>query len=317
MRYGNEFKVGVAIVLTALVAFFGIRFLSGLSLFGTGYELIAVFDDTEGLASGNSVEVSGVQIGTVTEVELLPGARAAEATLTITGTSDLPRGSVARIGGFSALGDVGVTIVPGPVGAPPLGDGDTLVTRPSSDILNMVQDNAERIFGNVDTLLIGAAGTFENVDGLLGDPDSDLRATLASLRQAADATNQILASQRGQIAATLASLQAAAAGVNELTASAGTFADENADSLAATIQNLNRTLAAVDRSLASFETTSAELDAVLAKLNAGEGTLGLMLTDPTLYNNLNTAATNLNQLVTDFQSDPKRYLKDLRLVDVF
>jgi phospholipid/cholesterol/gamma-HCH transport system substrate-binding protein len=317
MRYGNEFKVGVAIVLTALVAFFGIRFLSGLSLFGTGYELVAVFDDTEGLTSGNAVEVSGVQIGAVTSVELLPGARAASARLLITGATDLPRGSVARIGGFSALGDVGVTIVPGPPGAPPLEAGDTLLTRPSSDILNMVQDNAERIFGNVDTLLIGASGTFETVDDLLGDPDSDLRATLAALRQAADATNQILASQRDQIAATLASLRAASEGVSDLTASANTFADENADSLAATIANLNRTLATVDQSLTSFEETSAELDAVLTKLNEGEGTLGLMLNDPTLYNNLNTAATNLNQLVTDFQADPKRYLKDLRLVDVF
>ena len=39
--------------------------------------------------------------------------------------------------------------------------------------------------------------------------------------------------------------------------------------------------------------------------------------NPTLYNNLNTAATNLNQLVLDFQADPKRYLRELRLVDVF
>ena len=76
-------------------------------------------------------------------------------------------------------------------------------------------------------------------------------------------------------------------------------------------------VATADASLASFESTSAQLDAVLAKLDSGEGTLGLMLNDPTLYHNLNEAATNLNQLVADFQADPKRYLKDLRLVDVF
>jgi phospholipid/cholesterol/gamma-HCH transport system substrate-binding protein len=317
MRYSNEFKVGLAIVLAAAVAFFGIRYLAGLSFFGTGYELVAVFEDTEGLTSGNPITVSGVQIGTVRDVDLLPGAGAARALLAITSDTPLPRGTVARIGGFSALGDVRVALDPGPPTAPPLNDGDTLRTRPSADLAGLVQNNAERVFGNVDTLLIGAAGTFSNVDALLNDEGSDLRATLAELRGAATAANRLLASQRTQIAATLASLEAAAEGVDDLTVTAGTFADENADSLAATIQNLNRVLATVDESLDSFESTSAELDAVLTKLNEGEGTLGLMLNDPTLYNNLNTAATSLNQLVLDFQADPKRYLKDLRLVDVF
>jgi phospholipid/cholesterol/gamma-HCH transport system substrate-binding protein len=317
MRYSNEFKVGLAIVVTAAVAFFGIRYLAGLSFFGTGYELVAVFDDTEGLTSGNPVTVSGVQIGTVRSVELLPGAGAARAVLAITSDTPLPRGTVASIGGFSALGDVRVTLDPGPAAAPPLDDGDTLITEPTSDLLGLVENNAERVFGNVDTLLIGAAGTFSNVDALLNNESSDLRATLTELRGAAASANQLLASQRDQIAATLAGLRSATEGVNALTGRATTFADENADSLAVTISRLNGVLATVDESLASFETTSAELDAVLTKLNEGEGTLGLMLNDPTLYNNLNTAATNLNQLVLDFQADPKRYLRELRLVDVF
>lgn len=317
MQFGNELKVGIAIVLTAVVLFFGIRFLAGLSVFGSGYELVAVFEDTEGLTSGNPVQVSGVQIGTVKSVELLPGAAAAEVIFSITSGTILPRGTVARIGGFSALGDVRISLNPGPADAPPLENGDTIPTKASADLAGLVQNNAERIFGNVDTLLIGAAGTFSNVDVLLADPNSDLRATLAELRGAAAAANQLLASQRAQLTATLASLRRTSENVGALTANVGTFADENTDSLAVTIARLNRVLGTVDQSLADFNSTSTQLDEVLAKLNSGEGTLGLMLNDPTLYNNLNTAATNLNQLVADFQADPKRYLKDLKLVDVF
>ncbi len=317
MRFGNELKVGVAIVLTALVAFIGIRFLAGLAVFGSGYELVAVFDDTEGLTSGNPVEVSGVQIGTVRSVALLPGARAAEVVLSITSDTDLPRGSIARVGGISALGNVGVTIEPGPLGAPPLTDGDTLLIRESSDLIGLVQNNAERLFGSVDTLVTGAAGTFSTVDDLLANPNSDLRATLAQLRGAATAANQLLASQRTQLAATIASLRRTSESVGALTAGVNTFAEENTDSLAVTISRLNRVLANVDESLEDFASTSAQLDLVLAKLNDGEGTLGLMLNDPALYYNLDAAVTNLNQLVLDFQADPKRYLKDLKLVDVF
>lgn len=317
MRFGNELKVGVAIVVAALVLFFGIRFLAGLSVFGSGYELVAVFDDTQGLTSGNPVEVSGVQIGTVKSVRLLPGANAAEVLLSITNATGLPRGSVARIGGFSALGDVSVDIKPGPPGARPLADGDTLRTRESTDFVGLVQNNAERLFGSIDTLVTGAAGTFSNVDRLLADPSSDLRMTLQQLRLASASVNQLLASQRDELAATLASLRRTSESVGELTGTVNTFTAENTDTLAVTIERLNRALVGVESGLASFETTSAQLDAVLAKLNTGEGTLGLMLNDPTLYYNLNIAATNLNQLVTDFQADPKRYLKDLKLVDVF
>ena len=317
MKYGNEVKVGIAIVLTALVLFFGIRYLAGLPLFGSGYQLVAVFDDTEGLAPGNPVDVSGVQIGTVDRVRLLPGAAAAEVTMTITNRTELPRGTVARVGGFSALGDVSVSLRPGPVGAPPLSDGDTLRTSSSADLVGLVQDNAERVFGHLDTLVVGAAGTFANVDALLENPESDLRATLTNLNRASQAANRLLASQQEQLAATLANLNRASRGVADLSARANTFSEQNADSLALTIERLNRALLGVEAGLASFETTSAQLDTLLAKLNGGDGTLGLMLNDPTLYHNLNTAATNLNQLVTDFQADPKRYLQELRLVDVF
>lgn len=317
MRYSNEVKVGVAIVVTALVLFFGIRYLSGLPLFGAGYQLVAVFDDTEGLAPGNPVDVSGVQIGTVDRIRLLPGAAAAEVALTITSDIELPRGTVARVGGFSALGDVSVSLRPGPPGAPPLTDGDTLLTQASSDLVGLVQNNAERIFGHLDTLVVGAAGTFAAVDVLLEDPESDLLLTLANLNRASQEAHRLLASQQEQLAATLANLNRASQGVADLTDRANAFSEQNADSLALTIERLNRALLGVEAGLASFETTSAELDTLLARLNDGDGTLGLLLNDPTLYYNLNEAATNLNRLVVEFQADPKRYLQELRLVDIF
>lgn len=317
MRYSNEVKVGVAIVLTALVLFFGIRYLSGLPLFGSGYQLVAIFDDSEGLAPGNPVDVSGVQIGIVDRVRLLPGAAAAEVTMTITSDTALPRGTTARIGGFSALGDVSVSLRPGPLGAPPLTDGDTLRTQASSDLVGLVQNNAERIFGSIDTLITGAAGTFSNVDVLLADPESDLRATLANLNRASQAANRLLVSQQEQLAATLANLNRASLGIADLSGRANEFSEQNADSLALTIERLNRALLGVEAGLASFDATSAQLATLLARLNEGDGTLGLMLNDPTLYYNLNEAATNLNRLVVEFQADPKRYLQELRLVDIF
>lgn len=317
MKFANEAKVGLAIVVAAIVLFFGISFLADTPLFGRGYQLTAVFDDADGLLAGNPVRTSGVKIGAVQEVALSADAQEVGVRLRIDEGVRLPRGSYARIGGFSALGDLAVEIIPGPPGAPPLTDGDRLPTRGSADLIGLFQDNAERLFGSADTLLTGAAGTFASIDRLLADPEGDFLGTLAELRGTAAATGQLLRAERERIRATLAGLQETSANLAVLSADVGRFTEENADTLAAAVQQLNRTLRRVDASLEDVETLSASLDSVLVKLNTGQGTLGLMLNDPDLYYNANAALTNLNQLLIDFQNDPKRYLQELRLVDLF
>ncbi len=59
------------------------------------------------------------------------------------------------------------------------------------------------------------------------------------------------------------------------------------------------------------------LNNILNKIDSGEGTLGKLVSDPSLYNNLDTLSVNLNQLIKDIQADPKKYLKHMRLVEVF
>ena len=317
MRFTNEIKIGVAIVVSVVIVVFGISWLGDIPLFSSGYRLVAVFEDADGLQSGNPVRTSGVKIGSVAGVELAEDARSVGVVLRIDEGVRLPEGSTARVGGFSALGDLAVEILPGPPTGALLDDGDRIATRSSSDLIGLFQDNAERLFGSADTLLTGAAGTFASVDQLLADPEGDLLGTLAELRQTAAAANDLLRAERRRIGTTLAGLQEVSENAAVLTADLGRFTEENADTLAAAVQQLHQTLRRVDRSLEEVETLSASLDAVLVKLNEGEGTLGLMLNDPSLYYNLNAAVTNLNTLLLDFQNDPKRYLQELNLVDVF
>lgn len=317
MNHGNEFKVGLAIVVTAVVLFLGVRYLAGSPLFEGGYRLVARFESAEGLVPGSTVRASGVRVGSVAEVALAPGAQGVVVALRIREGVALPRGSVARIGGLAALGDVSVSIVPGPAGAPPLAPGDTLLARSSEDLLGLMQENAGRLVGQLDTLVAGASGTFASAGRLLGDPEGDLLVALAQLRGAATATNQLLLAERARLGRTLAALEAASANMAALSEGAGAFAEEHADTLGLVVGRLNRTLAGAEAGLARLEATSAQLDTLLARLERGEGTLGLLLHDPSLYHNLNEAATNFNQLVTDFQEDPKRYLRELRLIDIF
>jgi len=70
VRYANELKVGIAIVLSIVVMIVGIRFFENLPIFSGAYELYAVFDEVSGLAEGNAVRMKGLQIGTVGPISL-------------------------------------------------------------------------------------------------------------------------------------------------------------------------------------------------------------------------------------------------------
>ncbi len=317
MRFQNEVLVGAAVVLAVAIAVFGIRFLEGRPLFGGGFGLVGVFEDAQGLTAGSQVRVAGVRVGTVEAVRLGPDARGVLVEMALDPGVEIPRGATLGTGGLSALGDVNVAITPGPARNAPLADGDTVYAGPGGDLLGLLQENGGRLVGAADTLVTSAAGTFATVDGLLADTEGDLRQTLAALRGAATSADALLRSERGRLRATLASLEAASASAAELSDAASRFAADNGDSLAATVAQLNRTLARVDASLDGLDQTTAGLDDVLAKLNGGEGTLGLLLTEPGLYRDAEAALANLNALLADFQENPRRYLQELRLVDVF
>lgn len=317
MRSKNELLVGVSILVAALILFLGVRFLSGVPLFGGTYPLVAIFDDAQGMTAGSPVLVNGVRVGRVEAVRLARGAQRVEVFMEIRGDVEIPRGATVGTGGFVALGDVSVSIAPGPITNPPLARGDTLYASGGGDLLTLLQDNADRLFGEADTLLTSASGTFRTVDGLLADSEGDLRASITALRRTTTGVDELLRSEQARLRATLANLEAASAGAASLTDDLGRFTEANAEEIAATIAQLNQTLAQVDASLIGFEATSTQLDEVLIKLNTDEGTLGLMLNDPELYYNLNSTLGQLNRLLVDFQDDPGRFLRELRLLRIF
>lgn len=317
MRFQHELLVGLAVLAAVAVAFFGIRFLTGAPLFGGGYPLVAVFDDAQGLMPGSMVRVAGVRVGRVERVRLGPDARRVIVEMEIRPDVAIPRGATVTTGGIAALGDVNVTITPGPPGAPPLQPGDTLYAAPAADLLALLQADAPRLLAGVDTLLAGAAGAAARTDRLLADSEDDLRATLAALRATTTAADQLLRAERDRLRSTLAQLETASAGAARVASDLARFTEANTDTLAVTVARLNRTLAQVETSLAALEGTQARLDRTLDRLNDGEGTLSLLLNDPALYRNLNTALERLNGLLEDFQNDPARYLRELRLLRVF
>ncbi len=337
----NELKVALSVLFAIAAIYGGIRFLSGQSFFGGGYDIVAEFGDAQGLAPGSIVRLNGVNVGSVSEVELGPNARRVFVTMAINGGVEIPRGSTIQTSGLSALGAVNVEITP-PRGADagrPLVAGDTLLANEVPDLFDLLAGQSNSLTARADTALIGAVNTFTSLDRILTNSGDDVTAVLAQLRFLTTAATTVIQTERERLSRSLGSLEDAAANASQVTEDVGQdvrgvsravgddliatsrvvrgVAETNADSIAIVVNGLNTSLRRLDQNLATLNSLTANLDSTITGVREADGTLGLLLRDPSLYENANAAAASLQQILQDFQNDPNRYLRDFHPVTVF
>ncbi len=304
MKYNKEITIGAAVVVCVIIFIFGTRYFQALPFFSGSNVYSTTFADGGGLVSGNAVRINGVDVGSVSRVSLNDGL--AQIDFTVNTDVILTHGSVTSISGFTFLGVTRMNLELGPPDATPYKPGDFIPSE-TNDELNTLLASVPDFLGHTDSLILGTTDAMHAARGLMEDPGSDLRQTLATLQSTADEIILFLRDQRAHLSAALANVGALAASANTLTQ----------DSLMVTAGRLNTALAQLNYTLASFETTSSSLQTLLDNINDGKGTLGKLATDDSLYVELRAAATTINALLSDFQANPRKYLKDLKIVDIF
>ncbi len=310
MQYSNELKVGVALILAAVVAFAGIRFFQDLPLFGSSYVLHAEFEDAGGLTPGNPVTMKGVNVGSVDDVTLDPETQQVRTRLQMKEGVRVPEGSEAEVAGIQALGGVHVRITPGNSGKDRLASGSTLNPPSKESAVQQLTDQAPALANKADSVLTGANATIAGLNRQLQDPESDFRQILASLRSTSGNLADLTKTEKARIKRLLQNLESVSDDLQS-------FTEKNGDSLDVAIHRLNQSMDRLNKSLSSFERTSARLDTITTKLNNGHGTAGRLVNDSSLYVQMDSAATQTNDILNDFQENPGRYLNDMTLVKMF
>jgi phospholipid/cholesterol/gamma-HCH transport system substrate-binding protein len=323
----NELKVGLAVVGAAILLYVGVRFLRDSPLFGDGPDVVAVFDDAQGLQTGGIVQMSGVQIGRVDAIELGHGARQVFVTMAINPGIEVPRGSRVHIGGLPVVGDSYVEFVPpaGPTAGRPLADGDTILARGGTDLLGAIQRNAAPLVARADTLFGRVLETYRAAEPTLVSGANDLAAAAAQARFITTSIGRTFtsASESGafeRLGGTFARLDAAAAAAERaalnleaLTAeyrqSLGGRGTTFGDTLTVAVSQLSATLRRLDASIDGLDRTVAVVDTTLMRVNSTDGSLGLLLRDPSLYENSNGAALSARELFEDLRLNPGRYTR--------
>ncbi len=309
MNFTRELRVGATLLVTLVVVFLGIRFFQGTPLFSGAYVLTTRLDSADGLTPGSAVRMRGVNVGTVETVALDGQSGGVDVAFKIHDGVRVPGGTKATISGISTFGSVTLQLVPG-AGPDALENGDRVEAAPSVDLLGTIADRVPSITARADTLLLASTVAAGEATRLLADPNSDLRLALVGLRQTTAALNALIRAQSATLGTTLDNAES-------LTADLRGFTNANRDSLGLAVTRLNRVLVRLDRNLGTAEASVGTLDSLLTRVARGEGTLGLLLNDSTLYLRLDTTLTRVNGVVDDFQQHPGRYLKHLTLVDIF
>lgn len=305
MKFSKELKAGV-ITLLAIVGFVVLfQFMKGKSLFTTDNIFYAKYDNVEGLAQSSAVSINGLKVGQVDKI--IPqtgkdGKISFVVKITVDNKFEFSKNSTLEIfePGIMSGKEMRVNLVYGGTTAK---DGDTLkgafklgMMGSLSSQVGPVKDQLQGVLYKVDSLMANAN---QIVDA---QNRAEIRALLSNLNK------------------TVGALQTTAGSVNNLVGHNDPKLQKVLDDASLTMQSGKVTLDKYGNLAQSIDTkqlnaTIANLDATVGKLNQviggidkGEGSLGKLMKDEQLYNNLNSASSNLNSLIEDMKANPKRYI---------
>jgi phospholipid/cholesterol/gamma-HCH transport system substrate-binding protein len=304
VKITNETKVGILAAFSIAVLIIGYNFLKGNAIFSSETVLYARYTHVDGLAVSKPVLINGFQIGRVDKLVLQPNGEIV-ATLKIKGKYDIPKNSIARLEGTDLLGSKAIVMDLG-TGKDFAQDGDTLNANVAANLMEAVepvQKKAQLLIGKMDSILT-SVNTILNPDFQknVNKSFNSIAATLASLEGTSKKVDGLVGTEGRRISAILANAESISANlknnnekINAILGNINTITDQvAAANFKQTIDNANKAV--------------ADLQGIVSKVNDGKGTLGLLVNDTKMYDNLNNASKNLDNLIIDLKENPKRYV---------
>ena len=288
MKRRDEVLVGILVTVATAVAILGTLWLArgGLS---PGYPLFTRFAWGAGLKQGQPVQLAGVNVGYVNDVELRQdGTLLVE--LRINNDEHIPANSTATVIPVGIFGDAAIALTPTRPSTTYYTEGDTV---PAGKPTPTIQD----IIARMDTVGTKVSDMTNAIELQLVQRGGlqDLRQAIANTNSLILQLNAVAAEQSRQLSMTQAALRRSVSAIDSA-------------SVDSTVRNLRATSANMAELTGNLRQTSTQLNAVLAKLEGTDGTAGKLLNDPQLYNDLRSLVTRVDSLTADFKKNPRRYI---------
>jgi phospholipid/cholesterol/gamma-HCH transport system substrate-binding protein len=296
LKLTREIKTAVLVIASILLFIWGYSFLKGRDLLSSYKTLYVEYETVEGLTASAPVTINGLEIGRVINIAINGNTGNLLVELQIKSDFPISKSSIASIYEPGFIGGKQIAIVPNFKDKSVVEQGDVLkgeirlgLTDKVGDKLVPLQEKLDKIMANADVLITGVNNVLdkkaqEDLRISLGE----LSKTLEQFHKASLSMNTILDENKTQIKGVVTNF-------NQISDNFSKISDSlNKADLGKTVKDLNKAL--------------GKVDGIMKGLEAGEGTMGKLLNDDVLYNNLSKTSTELELLLQDVRLNPTRYI---------
>ena len=286
-------------VVTISLLYFGFNFLKGIDFFSSSKKYYAVYENVDKLTESNQIFLNGYAVGRVSKIQIQQQLNRVLVELDINSDIVLTDSSVALLNG-ELLGGRFIQLLVGP-GGQVFQPKDTLKSDVAKGIMDFFQQSAQPVAANLqitlqnlNTILEGLARNTKRIDTMflrLQNTPAILNRTLSTANSNIDGLSESFRSVAGNLNGTLEELKPTLSNFRSLS-----------DSLK--VMQLNSTVNKAQQSL-------GRLNETLARLNSGDNTVSKLMTEDSLYVNLNQLLNSIDSLAKHFNKNPKHFMAPL------
>ncbi|PIQ14655.1 MAG: hypothetical protein COW67_12620 [Flavobacteriales bacterium CG18_big_fil_WC_8_21_14_2_50_32_9] len=293
MKISKEIRVGFVAILAIALFIWGFNYLKGTLLFGTKKVIYTEYPFIGGLTNSSPVLVNGFKIGLVSDIYFKnnhSGNIIVELTITDK-TIQIPNNSVANLISLDLLSSKGIGLSLGNSSVELL-NGDTIPSHFEKSMLDGVNEQllpmkqkVEKLMVSLDSTIVIMKTTLENFNTIFDDQNKrNLKMSLANLKTTLEKFEEVATSANSAIA--------------------------SARPMIKTYKELGDSLKELDikTTLEKANKTFDNISLIMENINKGEGTMGQLMTNDSLYKNLESVTRDLDKLLIDMEANPKRYV---------
>ena len=305
-------KTGILFTIIIFITIWGVNYIRSNDLLSNQIKLYGVYDNVKELSEGNHVFLNGTKIGKVSKVEFLNGdLNKLVVEFHIRNGIKIPDSSIAMITSTDIMGTMGLKILLSKNTKTYYKSGDTLFTKVENSLSEEVNKQilplklkTENMLGTLDSLLVAFRSVFNpKTRSNIKQSFEHIQITLKNLESTTNTLDTLMTSEKTRITAIIDNAESITSNLRNN--------NENIEKILSNFGDISDSLSASGfvNIIHNADTTIFQLKSVLDKINHGEGSLGLLLKDEKLYNELKKASIDLDDLLLDIKNNPKRYVR--------
>ena len=311
MKVSKEVKIGGVMLLCIFLAVLGANYLKGKNIFDNSLKLYAIYDNVGGLARSNPVMFNGNKVGQVENVEFskdFSGKLIVQFSVTESFIK-IPKDSRAAIFSDGFLGGKAINLELGS-STDLVTESDTLTSSIEASLQDAVnqqiaplKNKAEDLIGSIDSAITTVKSIFNT------QAQEDIGSTITNIRQSLAVFKQTMIDADAMVNENRQSLQRIFSNVESITKNFENN-NEKLDQTLTNLKSISDSLAGANlqQTVNNASIAMQQVAELMQKVNNGEGSLGALMNNDTLYQNLEAAAYDLDQLMLDMRLNPERYV---------